>query len=406
MDGPRPCRTAHGERAHAAGALRALVVANARYWPGVAPEVRRELAHWVQPARSIGDPALRELALAKLADEGFNAEIAATLATLAPNARRADTARAIVALELLFDYLDGRTEQPAGDPIGRGLRLYGPFVSSVEQPHPDGERMAHRPAEEAPADGLETPADWSYLTALSDRTRERLFALPGAEAVADVARASAERCAQAQTRLHAAVTVGDEQLRRWAVEQTRGSGLEWREYTAGCASSVLAVHALIAAAADPRTSREDARRIDVAYLAMGAVITILDSVVDRTEDTAGGEAGFIRLYEEHELAGQLCTLTREALDRAREAPHGEHHAMTLAGVAAYYTTHPGAREPHARELARAVRRELSPTIWATLGVMQCWRGAKRARKSMRALAPRHGGRRGREHTDARLYGPT
>jgi hypothetical protein len=203
-----------------------------------------------------------------------------------------------------------------------------------------------------------------------------------------VARASVERCARAQTLLHAGATLGDGPLREWAGEQSRGSGLDWREYAAGSASSVLAAHALIAAAGDPETSTADARRIDAAYLAIGGVITMLDSVVDRSADAARGEPGFIRLYEiGDQLERALRALTGEALARAREAPHGEHHTMTLAGVIAYYTTHPGARERHARGLVAVVRHELSPTVWPALAVMRGWRAAKRVR-----VAPMGGGR--------------
>ena len=70
-------------------------------------------------------------------------------------------------------------------------------------------------------------------------------------------------------------------------------------------------------------------------------------------------------------------LSREALCRAREAPHGDHHAMTLAGVVAYYTSHPGAGEPQTREVVAIVRGELSPTVWPALGVIRSWRAAKR-----------------------------
>ena len=108
-------------------------------------------------------------------------------------------------------------------------------------------------------------------------------------------------------------------------------------------------------------------------------ITILDSVVDAADDRAHGRRGFSTLYEPGELQDRVTTLTREALARAHEAPHASHHAMTLAGVAAYYTTHPGAREPDAQAIAQAVRKELTPTIWPALAVMHGWRAAKRAR---------------------------
>jgi len=367
---PVPALRRHGD---AVGSIKALAIANARYWPSVVPVVQRELARWQEPAARIGNRALRGLAAGKLTDERFNAEVAATLATLAPRRARARATRAIVALELLFDYLDGRTELPSSDPLADGERLFAAFTGAVA-PEPS------TPEQAAIDESKRGGADGEYLLALCARARENLFALPAAGRVAPVAHAAAERCAQAQTRLHAASTLGDEQVREWASARGRARGLGWREYAGGAASSVLAVHALIAAAADPVTSTSDALRLDAAYLAIGGVITMLDSLVDHSADTARGEAGFMRLFDTPEqFARRLRALTREALARAREAPHGEHHVMTLAGVVAYYTTHPGAREPHSRELTAAVRRELSPTIWPTLAVMRAWRAAKWAR---------------------------
>jgi tetraprenyl-beta-curcumene synthase len=360
----------------------ALALANARFWPTVAPEVSRQLARWQQPARAIPDATLRRLAVGKLAEEYFNAEVAATLATLAPRARRAQSVRAIVALELLFDYLDGRTEAPVGeaeaqaDAIQWRERLFEPFLDAVTPP-------GLRESAPGKASGVgEGSPDAGYLSALSACVREELFALPAAGAVAAVARAGAERCAQAQTRLHAVPTLGQEQLRRWAEDHGAGSGLAWREYAAGCASSVLAVHALIAAAADPHSSEAQARRTDRAYLAIAAVITILDSVADRAQDSAQGHAGFVDLYEPGELPARMRALSSEALQRCREAPHGAHHAMTLAGAIAYYTSHPGAHEPGAREVVAVVREAVSPTIWPALAVMRCWRAAKGARAAI------------------------
>ena len=350
--------------------LRALATANARYWPTVAAHVQRELRSWQAPTEAIPDPELRALALEKLQHERFNAEVAATLATLAPRPHRPAVTQAIVALELLFDYLDGRTEQLTVEPLQQTQRLYEPFIAAV---------VAEENARIGSAEH-DAPADWGYLTQLSARTRSIFAQLPAAANVQQAAAGSAARCAQGQARLHtAANTREDGRLEAWARENSTGSGLAWREYLAGCASSVLAVHALIAAGAEEDTSVQDARAIDAAYLAIAAVITILDSVVDQPADQARGQAGFITLYEPGELPGRMRTLTREALARAYEAPHGEHHAMTLAGVAAYYTTHPGARQPEARPVVQAVRRELTPTIWPALAVLRGWRAAKHTR---------------------------
>ncbi|HTC71813.1 MAG TPA: DUF2600 family protein [Solirubrobacteraceae bacterium] len=377
--------TERPSRPRRAGAtLGALAIANARFWPTVAPDVQRALRRWEDPAREIPDSGLRQLALSKLADERFNAEVAATLATLAPGAQRARTVQAIVALELLFDYLDGRTEQPYAYGIAARRSMFAPFVEAFS-PQPSTGR---RPAD---SDGPGPPADWGYLTALSAGTREALLGLPGARAVAACAQASAERCAHAQTRLHTVPELGTQQLRQWGERHSAGSGMQWREYVAGCASSVLAAHALIAAAADPATSEQDASRIDAAYLAICAVITILDSVVDHAQDTTRGDRGFIDLYEPGELPGRMRALSREALQRAHEAPHGDHHAMTLAGVVAYYTSHAGAGEQHAREIVTIARNELAPTVWPALAVIRAWRAAKAVRTLALNTEDRRGG---------------
>ena len=58
--------------------------------------------------------------------------------------------------------------------------------------------------------------------------------------------------------------------------------------------------------------------------------------------------------------------------------------MTLAGIVAYYTTHPGrTRNPPQGRSCAAVRRELSPTIWPRSAVMGAWRAAKRTRAASR-----------------------
>jgi hypothetical protein len=361
----------------AVGPLPALLLANARYWPTVAPTVRVELTRWHRRAAELDDARLRDLAQAKLADERFNAEVAATLATLAPAPARSHVTRAIVALEVQFDYLDGRTEPAMDDPIAARGKLFETFAQAlapgVPVSHAQTSARAHEP-------------DRSYLEALGATTREHFGALPAARTVAPFAHAAAQRCAEAQTHLHAAATLGDRELERWAREAARGSDLEWRAYLAGSASSVLAAHALIAAAADARTTAADARALDRAYVAIGAVITILDSLVDRRADLASGEPGFVRLYEQDDpgLEQMLCALIAEALARVREAPQANHHAMTLAGVAAYYMTHPGARDT--RALGSAVRRELAPTIWPALAVMRGWRAAKSVRAFAEASA--------------------
>src|ERR1044072_456064 len=121
----------------------ALVRANARYWWTVFPQVRRELSGWDRLAQAIPDPALRAQAQHKLRQERFNTEVAATLATLAPSPWRPKAVTAIVALEVMYDYLDGLTEQPVLDPLANGRQLYRAFADALAPCGPPSGHYRH-----------------------------------------------------------------------------------------------------------------------------------------------------------------------------------------------------------------------------------------------------------------------
>ncbi len=396
-----------GDRELVARAGLALVLANARYWTSVAPIVRRELRRWEQRASAIDDPELRALALEKLRGEGFHAEAAAMLATLAPRSSRGDVVEAIVALELLFDYLDGLTERPSADPLGEGERLFGAYTDAlVVGAESNGGALDSNDDKPARRDE-ERWADGGYLEALSGAVRAVLERLPAAGAIAEVARASAQRSAQAQIRMHAASQLGTEQVEEWARGEAEGAGLEWRELLAGAASSVLAVHTLIAAAADPGTTPEDAAEIESTYLSTCVLLTLLDGLVDHEQDTQAGEddgipptpgeigratgVGYLGFYEDRdELSEVLSDATHRAALQARALPNGAHHAMTLVGVVAYYTSAQGARSELAAAIVKRLQGELRPLMSPTLALMRAWRMAKRLRAGNRRASRSRG----------------
>jgi tetraprenyl-beta-curcumene synthase len=350
----------------------ALVRANVRYWPTVAPLVRAQLDRYGQLAQAIRDPALQAFALDKLSDQRFHAQVAATLATLAPKATRAHAAQAIVAVEVIYDYLDALTEQPVPDPLGNGRCLSRTFTDAINiDREPTGAYYALNPQGD----------DNGYLHALVADARDGLARLPARGAITEAARRCAPRFAEAQVRAHAVATLGVDQLREWATPRAEGTGLTWFEYFAGATSTVLGLHALIAAAADPRTTARDAAGIDALYLYTGVIVTMLDSVVDYERDMAStGEQGYARWYENRDaLLRGLTNAARRAMGCARIVPDAAHHMMTLVGVVAFYTSAPTAAGPFAAPVAAHIQRELRPLITPTLAVMRTWRLAKRLR---------------------------
>jgi tetraprenyl-beta-curcumene synthase len=341
----------------------ALLLANIRYWTSVAPIVRAELKRWQVCAAEIEDSELRALAFSKLRNEGFHADAAAMLATLAPRTHRRSVVEAIVALELLFDYLDGLTERPSPDPLHDGERLFRTLLDAIA-PTPPASR------EHSAANGY--PEMLSRVVALA------LARLPATAAIAATASRTASRTAQAQTRIHAVPQIGTAQLEEWATSEPTELG--WRELAAGAGSSVLVLHALIAAAANPRTTAKQATQIERAYLSTCVMLTLLDGLVDYEQDLDSGSQGpgYIGLYEDREQLTQLlCQSARRAVLQARALSNGPHHVMLLTGVVAYYSTAPGAGSEIAKPAMAQLKCELAPLISPTLALMRTWRRAKR-----------------------------
>jgi tetraprenyl-beta-curcumene synthase len=352
----------------------ALILANARYWRTVAPLVRTQLERWQEHAEAIPDPTLQATALLNLREEGFNAQATATLATLAPHRHRKSVVEAIVGLQTMYDYLDSLVERPLADPLSDGQRLYQAFLDAVlpdTEPRDDYYPQPHSD-------------DGGYLLELIDVVRRALAQLPRLAAVTEVAERAAERCAEAQVRAHAAPLLGSAQLERWAQRNAAGTGLQWPEFLAGAVSSGLALHALIAAAADPRTTHGQAIALDHAYLSICALTTLLDSVIDYEQDIYGtGRPGYLRYYEDREaLAQGLRAVLHRATGRTREVPDGAHHLVTLIGVVAYYSSAPTASSPWARHVISEISQELQPLITPTHAVMRAWRFLKRARAAI------------------------
>lgn len=348
--------------------LAAMARANLRYWPTVLPHVHRGLRRWSKEAAAIPDDHLRQIATAKIAEERFNTEVAATLATLAPWRHRRQAIEAIVPLQVMYDYLDGLSEEPAEDQLANGRRLFSAFSASLA------------PATEEPIDYYAFAPqreDGGYLQALVAACRRAFALLPAAEVVAPIAREAAQRCGEAQTRTHAIPSKGTEQLEKWASEQAAGSGLAWWEYTAGGTASILSVHALVAAAAESSMTVAAAESLDRAYLYIAAISTLLDSVIDFESDRAEGGHSFIGYYPDETAArAGIQKVIARAASEAAGTRHGPHHQMTAAGVAAYYLSAPTAASPTGAAIRQSAIGEIGPPLVAALAVFRLWRLAK------------------------------
>jgi tetraprenyl-beta-curcumene synthase len=287
----------------------------------VLPATRRELKRWRKLAEAIPDPDRRRQALSSLEEKRSNVEAVAVFATLAPLRYRRAVLRAIVPLQVAIDYRD--TLEEAGE-LGS-----------------------------APAD--------SYLTALEAGWVREIEALAGCSAVAPLLRSAADRCAEGQRQTHAAAADERGGLQTWAEGLEAAGDYRWWELAAGASSSVAA-HALIAAAADPAVSAETAAATDAAYHpSIGALTVFLDDLVDREADREAGEHNYLAYYESPAEAGErLAWIASEANARIEALPHADRHRAILAGVGAFYLSAAGTERDEAQPIRQRLLGALGP----------------------------------------------
>ena len=248
-------------------------------------------------------------------EKAKNAEAVAVFATLAPRRSRATVVRAIVVLQVAIDLRDELEEA-----------------------------------------GREAPGmDLARIERLDAAWRLDVATLPSYDAVLPHLERAVERCRQGQLRTHRAAAEGPEPLERWALDLEPPTDYRWWEVAAGASSSVAA-HALIAAAADPETTPGTAALVDLAYQPpVGALTVFLDDLVDRDEDLAAGEHNYLAYYAGQDEAGaRLALLATRAEAAIARLPHRSRHRAILAGVAGYYLSSSAARTPFARPIRESL----------------------------------------------------
>jgi tetraprenyl-beta-curcumene synthase len=131
---------------------------------------------------------------------------------------------------------------------------------------------------------------------------------------------------------------------------------------------------------DPR----EIEAIEGAYFPwIGALHSLLDSLVDRAEDAEIGQLSLVGCYADAEEAGaRLRSIAAQATRRARELPRRGGHAALAAGMAALYLSAPEAAAPEALPLSRGALEAAGALVRPSLLVFEVWRGAAAARSAL------------------------
>jgi tetraprenyl-beta-curcumene synthase len=345
---PAGSRSAYG--VGLAGVFAATVL---RYASAVFPTVTRDLAYWRARAEQIPDPVLRGLAADALAKRG-NMEGAALFAVLAPPSHRVEATRALVAFQSAYNYLDALAEQPNPYPEENGRQLHGALLVALDRSRPHLDYYAHCPQRE----------DGGYLERMVDACRGCLTVFPSYSLVAPSARTAAARIVDFQSLNLNQPQGGQAGLERWAREETpAGSGLAWWE-TAAAGGSSLAVHALIASAANPDLDPREISAIERAYFPwIGALHSLLDSLVDVAEDRRDGQRSLLSYYvSPQDAAARLTSLAACARSATRTLAHNSQHEVILTAMAGYYLSAPAVASRELYAISGAAAAAAGPLV--------------------------------------------
>jgi tetraprenyl-beta-curcumene synthase len=361
---------------------RALATTAARYLLLVLPAATHELDYWRARASEIPNLSLRRTAQESLVKRG-NIEGAALFATLAPAASRAQALRALVAFQTAYNYLDTLSEQPSDSPLTNARQLHLALPSALLAGAP---RRAADAPHRAPNDAQRDPSpscldfyahsperdDGGYLRGLLETCRGALAELPSYAAVASDAQAAAARIVEFQALNLSDADGGHAALHGWASRLAPpGGGRAWWE-TAAAAGSSLPVYALIAAAASPDLDSCQVDAIHSAYFPwIGALHSLLDSLVDRREDEAGGRRCLLDYYgSTTNAAAGLAGLAVQACNATRDLPRASAQRVIVTSMCSYYLSAPECRTAEAFAIDAALTEALGHELTATVALFR------------------------------------
>lgn len=323
-----------------------------------------EVARWRMRAAGIPDLTLRTDALGSIERKRGNIDGAALFSIL-PSRRSPQLLRALVAFEILADFLDCATERGAGAGIANGLLLHRALIDALEPELETSDYYRLHPWKD----------DGGYLLALVGTCRESCGELPSFQLARPLI-LQGTCAAQVLALNHESDELArDALLRSWAERSASvDRSLAWFELSAG-ASAWLTVLAMLALAAEPELEEGYLLATNAVYGPWISLAgTMLDSYVDQDEDAANGDHSYIGHYDStHVALERLGELIRQAVGEARRLPRGNRHAVLAASMVAMYLSKDSARLPERRASTATLARAGGSLTRLLLPILRLWR---------------------------------
>jgi tetraprenyl-beta-curcumene synthase len=323
-----------------------------------------EIQRWRTRALVIPDQPMREDALRALATKRTHLHGAALFWTL-PRRRNRDLLRLLVAYELIWDFLDNVNERAAAAGTLNGRQLHLAIAEAIDPSVPISNYYRHS----------NSGADGGFLFSLVETCRDCCLLLPSYARVQERAVSEAHRAEVLALNHHPDPFERDAALRHWvARERLAAPRTNWWELS-GAASAPLAIHALLALAAEPICSEKDISGAYAAYFPwLAATTTMLDSYVDQDEDVESGDHSYVAHYQGHEQAvSSIQDLVLRSVIEVRALRNGHRHAVVAAAMIAMYLSKDAARTPALHAGTRILVRSGGSLTRLMLPILRIWR---------------------------------
>jgi tetraprenyl-beta-curcumene synthase len=284
-----------------------------------------------------------------------------------PRRRNVALLRLLVAYELIWDFLDNLSERAVSEGQLDGRHLHRAIADAIDPQAPLSDYYRRLPWH----------YDGGYLRALVEACREGCRRLPSYPLVREVVVREARRAQVLAVNHDPDPRRRDDALRHWVAAEFPGTqAASWWELS-GAASAPLAIHALLALAAEPRCRAGDIARIYTAYFPwISAATTMLDSYVDQLEDVANGDHSYVSHYPDPQCAiADIRALVLRALSEAGALRHGHRHAVIAAAMIAMYLSKDTAPTPQLRAGTRSFIEAGGSLTRLLLPMLRLWRVA-------------------------------
>ncbi len=301
----------------------------AKLYTHILPAVNEELNGWKERATAIPDAELRKQALASIASKKFHCQGGAVYASGIADRNLARALIAwIVAFQTISDYLDNLCDRSTSLSADDFRSLHQAMLDAIE-PHGSLHDYYENRGEQD---------DGGYLRDLVVACRERSASFPAYEQVKAELRTLVQWYCDLQVHKHIQRELREPALLAWweGIRQ-QFPQLYWQEFAAATGST-LGVFCLLTASAQPDLSTQQARQIRESYFpGICGLHILLDYLIDREEDRAGGDLNFCFYYSsEQQLIERYQMILAEARAGAQRLPGSAFHHMIVEGLLALY----------------------------------------------------------------------